>query len=371
MSSASESVLAISVPEGKPLLVKSSTVEDSVDNKKRLIRQATPERSVTESKDDEASSINMSFSTPKSVDNDDAPPIVVDTNNAAVTMADLYEQNAQPQHDTESVRLVAKLDSIQKAHVKNKSWDSNTHPSDAHHHHPSDNNPTGLLAKVPLHMKSKSEDYERSGKEKPKFQSNIQFWEMRSRFGPSHTPDLVMDLPLSVSTGPGSHTGESTTGSSSPSSSGSSSPTAESPESVVMTAAECFAKQDQCTLKKNHPLPVKVGDGSMEPGTAMISSSGKQQSFSESFGSRIVEEASSSSSTFHAAKSLKGLFENKDPKIGIAKPQVKVKPQVLKKPLFPTQLIEQNENKQSGSSSSASPGSSSSASSSSPSSQPH
>jgi hypothetical protein len=48
---------------------------------------------------------------------------------------------------------------------------------------------------------------------------------------------------------------------------------------------------------------------------------------------------------FPGAKTQISLFESKDIKVGIAKPQVKVKPQVLKKPSFPTQLIEKNERK--------------------------
>lgn len=57
-------------------------------------------------------------------------------------------------------------------------------------------------------------------------------WEMRQK----HTPDLVMDLPLAETAIPKVGGGDSPTG----------------PESPDMTtAAERFAKQNQCTLKKN------------------------------------------------------------------------------------------------------------------------
>ena len=109
------------------------------------------------------------------------------------------------------------------------------------------------------HYKSKSEDMTTS-QPKPKVQSNIQFWEQRSRTS-AHTPDLVMDLPLQDES----------------SQSGSASPVGSLLESPELTAAECFAKH-QCTLKKKD------------------------------------------------AEHLK--------------PQVKVKPLVLKKPAVPTQLVE-------------------------------
>ncbi|XP_046661965.1 SLIT-ROBO Rho GTPase-activating protein 1-like isoform X3 [Homalodisca vitripennis] len=111
-----------------------------------------------------------------------------------------------------------------------------------------------------------------------------ELWEMRQK----HTPDLVMDLPLvGTAESPGTKSG------------GGDSPTG--PESPDMTtAAERFAKQNQCTLKKN----TKSGSQSRQ---------------------------SSSSSQ-----------EGKDPESKVCdtppplqpKPQLKAKPQLMRKPVL-------------------------------------
>ncbi|GLH12612.1 GTPase-activating protein CdGAPr [Gryllus bimaculatus] len=95
------------------------------------------------------------------------------------------------------------------------------------------------------------------------FRSNQEFWEMRQK----HTPDLVMDLPVLSSSSPkDSGGGKKSLSAASLSSLSSSSSSGEDettvsdtvaspttgPESPDMTtAAERFAKQNQCTLKKN------------------------------------------------------------------------------------------------------------------------
>uniref|UniRef100_A0A1B6LYZ4 Uncharacterized protein n=1 Tax=Graphocephala atropunctata TaxID=36148 RepID=A0A1B6LYZ4_9HEMI len=111
-----------------------------------------------------------------------------------------------------------------------------------------------------------------------------ELWDMRQK----HTPDLVMDLPLvGTAESPGAKVG------------GGDSPTG--PESPDMTtAAERFAKQNQCTLKKN----TKSGSQSRQ---------------------------SSSSSQ-----------EGKDPESKVCdappplqpKPQLKAKPQLMRKPVL-------------------------------------
>lgn len=71
-----------------------------------------------------------------------------------------------------------------------------------------------------------------------------ELWELRQK----HTPDLVMDLPVVGSSSPKEGNDKSISEEDS-SGSESSSPGPESPD--MTTAAERFAKQNQCTLKKN------------------------------------------------------------------------------------------------------------------------
>lgn len=109
-------------------------------------------------------------------------------------------------------------------------------------------------------------------------------WELRQK----HTPDLVMDLPLVQtveSPGPKSSGGDSPTG----------------PESPDMTtAAERFAKQNQCTLKKN------TKGGSQSRQSSSSSQEGKE-------GEIKVGD---------------------DPPPLQPKPQLKAKPQLMRKPVL-------------------------------------
>lgn len=115
---------------------------------------------------------------------------------------------------------------------------------------------------------------------------NKDIWELRQK----HTPDLVMDLPL---VGTSEVPAGTKTGSDSPT----------GPESPDMTtAAERFAKQNQCTLKKN------------TKGTAMH-----------------TRQASSSSQ--------EGKDDSKPsetPPPVQPKPQIKAKPQLMRKPVLNT-----------------------------------
>lgn len=106
-------------------------------------------------------------------------------------------------------------------------------------------------------------------------------WELRQK----HTPDLVMDLPLAESTGNKTAGGDSPTG----------------PESPDMTtAAERFAKQNQCTLKKN------TKSGSQSRQSSSSSQDGKEGE------SKACETP---------------------PPIQ-PKPQIKAKPQLMRKPVL-------------------------------------
>ncbi|XP_021912868.1 SLIT-ROBO Rho GTPase-activating protein 1-like isoform X4 [Zootermopsis nevadensis] len=216
------------------------------------------------------------------------------------------------------------------------------------------------------------------------FRSNQEFWEMRQK----HTPDLVMDLPLLGSSSPkeagGSKKSLSAVSLSSLSSSSSSgeeenltaetviSPTG--PESPDMTtAAERFAKQNQCTLKKN----TKASHGaSIDAQTQTMKAATKRSKFAASSAVAATEMPDNdlqipadviktsdndnlkpSSDTKNqsteselvpirspgpqrTAKIGGGKFGQSGPLLQVAavssfKPQVKVKPQILRKPVLP------------------------------------
>nr|CAD7393154.1 unnamed protein product [Timema cristinae] len=215
------------------------------------------------------------------------------------------------------------------------------------------------------------------------FRSNQEFWEMRQK----HTPDLVMDLPVLGSspkeTGGGKKSLSTTslTSLSSSSSSGEEetppasenviSPTG--PESPDMTtAAERFAKQNQCTLKKN----TKASHGaSIDAQTQTIKAATKRAKFAanESNSNITVQKLSSEMKTTDDNDNTKPSSEvvalnqtttepeivpirspgphrtaqKAVPKFGSAtlmtganpvssfKPQVKAKPQLLRKPVLP------------------------------------
>ncbi|CAG7729345.1 unnamed protein product [Allacma fusca] len=301
----------------------------------------------------------------QSIDNDDAPSIVD---------LSLYHHQELTKSTLEKDNQIAKTQHLHilKSPGKTRSLDYSSSPYKLEHSNSvggrtlSQGHADPHLTKnsSTAHNKSKSEDLVRgnNNKERPNFQSNIQFWEQRSRLGSGHTPDLVMDLPVAVSSsaaGDVLHSGEDTSApfpdDSSPSSSvKSDSPNssgAESPDSVVMTAAECFAKANQCTLKKNQQCPSSHPESS--PASSLLGHNfhtpleldGTVTSQEEIMSDAASSRSSNINTCFPGAKTQINLFETKDIKVGIAKPQVKVKPQVLKKPSFPAQLIEKNERK--------------------------
>ncbi|XP_063238687.1 SLIT-ROBO Rho GTPase-activating protein 1-like isoform X2 [Bacillus rossius redtenbacheri] len=208
------------------------------------------------------------------------------------------------------------------------------------------------------------------------FRSNQEFWELRQK----HTPDLVMDLPVVGSSGPkdagGGKKSISAASLSSLSSSSSSGeeeaapPVTESvasppgPESPDMTtAAERFAKQNQCTLKKNTKASQAA---SIDAQTQTIKASAKRAKFAADADARKplpdakpddggdgAKQSPDSGKGSHAAPGgeavparspgLQRSAQKVAPKFGPAvanpvssfKPQVKVKPQILRKPVLP------------------------------------
>ncbi|PSN30202.1 hypothetical protein C0J52_21038, partial [Blattella germanica] len=218
------------------------------------------------------------------------------------------------------------------------------------------------------------------------FRSNQEFWEMRQK----HTPDLVMDLPLLGSSSPkeagGGKKSLSAVSLSSLSSSSSSGEEENSatetvvspsgPESPDMTtAAERFAKQNQCTLKKN----TKASHGvSIDAQTQTIKAATKRSKFAASSAIAAQETISNNDSPADVIKTsndekssgdvksqsteselvpirspgpqrttqkIGGKFGPSGPllqplplQVGAVssfKPQVKVKPQILRKPVLP------------------------------------
>lgn len=142
----------------------------------------------------------------------------------------------------------------------------------------------------------------------------------------NHTPDLVMDLPLVGSSSPKETAKKSISISSNLYSDSSEedsvsvksleSPTG--PESPDMTtAAERFAKQNQCTLKKNTKIHSE-SSGSVEVAKPMSDLVAISSPLTERKYNTVPDNAGSTTTTF--------------------KPQVKAKPPVLKKPVFSVPL---------------------------------
>lgn len=217
------------------------------------------------------------------------------------------------------------------------------------------------------------------------FRSNQEFWEMRQK----HTPDLVMDLPLLGSSSPkeagGGKKSLSAVSLSSLSSSSSSGEEENSaaetvvspagPESPDMTtAAERFAKQNQCTLKKN----TKASHGvSIDAQTQTMKAATKRSKFAASSAVAATEMPNndmqipadvikvSDNDNMKPSTDTKNQSTDSElvpirspgpqrttPKVGGGKfgqsgpllqvgavssfkPQVKVKPQILRKPVLP------------------------------------
>ncbi|XP_017791458.1 PREDICTED: SLIT-ROBO Rho GTPase-activating protein 1-like isoform X1 [Habropoda laboriosa] len=174
------------------------------------------------------------------------------------------------------------------------------------------------------------------------FRTSQEFREMRQK----HTPDLVMDLPLSAQ-----DASKKSASSSSLSSSDEETPTQPSraeaatsptggPESPDMsTAAERFAKQNQCTLKKNtksNPDASKFKrvetehDPEQETEEIVRSSSSNQISDSISLRSPLPPRSTPKIVAKFADMHLTGGSQ-----VSSFKPQVKVKPTILRKPVLP------------------------------------
>ncbi|OAD60462.1 SLIT-ROBO Rho GTPase-activating protein 1 [Eufriesea mexicana] len=174
------------------------------------------------------------------------------------------------------------------------------------------------------------------------FRTSQEFREMRQK----HTPDLVMDLPLSAQ-----DASKKSASSSSLSSSDEETPTQPSraeaatsptggPESPDMsTAAERFAKQNQCTLKKNtksNPDASKLKrvetehDPEQETEEIVRSSSSNQISDSMPLRSPLPPRSTPKIVAKFADMHLTGGSQ-----VSSFKPQIKVKPTILRKPVLP------------------------------------
>ncbi|KAG7203163.1 hypothetical protein KM043_010278 [Ampulex compressa] len=174
------------------------------------------------------------------------------------------------------------------------------------------------------------------------FRTSQEFREMRQK----HTPDLVMDLPLSAQ-----DAGKKSASSSSLSSSDEETPVqptrAEAatsptggPESPDMsTAAERFAKQNQCTLKKNtktNPEGSKLKrvetehEPEHEPDEIVRSASSNQISDTMPLRSPLPPRSTPKIVAKFADMHLTGGSQ-----VSSFKPQVKVKPTILRKPVLP------------------------------------
>lgn len=174
------------------------------------------------------------------------------------------------------------------------------------------------------------------------FRTSQEFREMRQK----HTPDLVMDLPLSAQ-----DASKKSASSSSLSSSDEETPVQPSrteaatsptggPESPDMsTAAERFAKQNQCTLKKNtktNPDASKLkrveteNEGEPEPEEMVRSASSNQITDSVPLRSPLPPRSTPKIVAKFADMHLTGGSQ-----VSTFKPQVKVKPTILRKPVLP------------------------------------
>lgn len=179
------------------------------------------------------------------------------------------------------------------------------------------------------------------------YRTSQEFREMRQK----HTPDLVMDLPLSAQ-----DASKKSASSSSLSSSDEETPVQPSraeaatsptggPESPDMsTAAERFAKQNQCTLKKNtktNPSESqsklkRTVDTDNEPeqeSEEMVRSASSNQISSES--SMPLRSPLPPRSTPKIVAKFADMHLTGGSQVSTFKPQVKVKPTILRKPVLP------------------------------------
>ncbi|XP_029043579.1 SLIT-ROBO Rho GTPase-activating protein 1-like isoform X1 [Osmia bicornis bicornis] len=176
------------------------------------------------------------------------------------------------------------------------------------------------------------------------FRSSQEFREMRQK----HTPDLVMDLPLSAqdaskksaSSNSLSSSDEESPNLNQPSRAEAATSPTGGPESPDMsTAAERFAKQNQCTLKKNTktnsdaPKLKRVEpehEPEQEPEDMVRSTSSNQISDSMPLRSPLP-----SRSTPKVVAKFADMHLSRGSQVSSFKPQVKVKPTILRKPVLP------------------------------------
>lgn len=176
------------------------------------------------------------------------------------------------------------------------------------------------------------------------FRSSQEFREMRQK----HTPDLVMDLPLSAqdaskksaSSNSLSSSDEESPNLNQPSRAEAATSPTGGPESPDMsTAAERFAKQNQCTLKKNTKTnsdapKLKRVEPEHEPeqeSEDMVRSTSSNQ-ISDSM---PLRSPLPSRSTPKVVAKFADMHLSRGSQVSSFKPQVKVKPTILRKPVLP------------------------------------
>ena len=170
----------------------------------------------------------------------------------------------------------------------------------------------------------------------PTLRHSQELWELRQK----HTPDLVMDLPLVGSSSPKEGNDKSISEEDS-SSSESSSPGPESPD--MTTAAERFAKQNQCTLKKNTKvnLPRKSNEILNDNKTSSEVDSLENILNSEKINQvkselELVINPVAHQQRLTPKMAVKFSASNNSPSNTVpSKPQLKQKPQILRKPVLP------------------------------------
>lgn len=151
------------------------------------------------------------------------------------------------------------------------------------------------------------------------------------------TPDLVLDLPLRLNSGSNGHNAvvadekdqESHT-----------LPSPTGPESPDMTtAAERFAKQNQCTLKKNTKASQSLGSPLDSKSSNTSHSSPRHSKSVDCQGEKDVKSGvyyltkqSSASAALPSDTDIK-------PVVSAFKPPLKAKPQIMKKPLVPVSAL--------------------------------
>lgn len=188
------------------------------------------------------------------------------------------------------------------------------------------------------------------------FRASQEFREMRQK----HTPDLVMDLPLAAQDASKKSASSSSLNSSDdenslvpPTRNGSEKSPSNGPESPDMsTAAERFAKQNQCTLKKNTKSGTNANN-STDTGRikSLVGTDGEINDHAGNIKDNIVRSASNNeissdnvplrsplpprSTPMIAAKFADMRLTGGSQQVSSFKPQVKVKPTILRKPVVP------------------------------------